>query len=149
LEKSAYAILTFGKSSKSLENTEANRTFRNHPASLWHKHAKESGPNYGEFIALTNKLFHPANANWEAWRKWFDFVYQPSMMFGLPKDITPASSLHYAALTGLDNTVTYLTDELIINVNHVDSFYRTPLQAVAMAGNFFSSQVSYSRRVLM
>lgn len=71
------------------------------------------------------------------------------MMFGLPKDITPASSLHYAALTGLDNTVTYLTDELIINLNHVDSFCRTPLQAVAMAENFFSSQVSYSRRVLM
>src|SRR5205814_2334805 len=83
-----------------LGNRAVNRPFRDYAASSWHKHAKLDGSNYGEVLALTNVLFHPTNASWESWRRWFDSVDQVSIMLRLPKEILSASPLYYASLLG-------------------------------------------------
>jgi ankyrin repeat protein len=107
----------------------SNRPFRNYAAQLWHRHIITDGKNYTDVVELINLLFNPANLNWARWKIWFDYGDPLSTLLKKTKFYSSASPLYYASLLGLHDTVVYLTEKLTLDINSVDEYQRTALQA--------------------
>ncbi|KAH8598504.1 prion-inhibition and propagation-domain-containing protein [Bisporella sp. PMI_857] len=112
----------------------ARRPFQDYAAGSWHHHTREGGSNYKEVVELTNALFSSNSGNWESWKKWFDINDDKSKMPDSQKQITSTNPLFYASFLGLRDTVIYLLEEMKLDVNYVDRFKRTALQAAALNG---------------
>jgi hypothetical protein len=111
-----------------------NQSFRDYAAGSWYHHYGECGSNYTEVVELTNTFFSPNNRNWESWKRWFDANDDKSEMPISQKDITSSSLLFYVSLLGLRDTIIYLLEAAKLDVNHVDEFNRTALQAASLKG---------------
>lgn len=117
-----------------IQNDLDKRPFRDYAAGSWHHHIRENGSNYEEVVELTNSLFSSYSGNWELWKKWFDANNNKSEMPESQRGITSTDPLFYASFLGLRDTVIYLLEEAKLDVNHVDKFNRTALQAAALKG---------------
>ena len=113
------------------------RPFRDYAAGSWYQHATDKGSNYEEVVELTNFLFGSNSRSWESWKRWFDANDDKSMMPVSQRAITSTNPLFYASLLGLRDTLIYLLEEAKEDVNQVDEFKRTALQAAALKGRTF------------
>jgi ankyrin repeat protein len=117
------------------EDLATSRPFRLYATTSWHRHLMASGRNYPEVIQLINVLFNSANANWEPLRNWLDTTEQ-SWTTTKPLAEGPLTCpLYYASHFGIYETVLYLIEEMVVDVNHTDKFQRTALQAACVKGH--------------
>jgi ankyrin repeat protein len=113
------------------------RPFRDYAAGSWYQHATDKGSNYEEVVELANFFFGSASRSWESWKRWFDGNDDKSMMPVSQRTMTSTNPLFYASLLGLRDTLIYLLEEAKQDVNQVDEFKRTALQAAALKGRTF------------
>ncbi|RDW85385.1 hypothetical protein BP5796_03710 [Coleophoma crateriformis] len=116
------------------ESGPVKRPFLDYAAGSWHHHTNENGSNYREVVELINALFSPENKSWEPWKNWFDANNNKSNIPEYQRGYTSTNILFYAALLGLRDTITYLLEEKGLDVNYVDEFQRTAIQAAAAKG---------------
>jgi hypothetical protein len=95
----------------------AQSEFRKYAAECWHGHTFKGTDNYDRALKMTNRLFHPENANWNLWVQRYGKLGMAS---------TP---LYYAAGMGLIDTMQYLIQDIGVNLHVSDGLLGSALGA--------------------
>jgi hypothetical protein len=131
------------------EDLAASRSFRLYAVTSWHQHLMPSANNYSDVIRLINVLFNSVNANWEPLRDWLDTTERSWTTAKPVAEVPLTNPLYYASLCGIYETVLYLIEEMAVDVNYIDKFQRTALQAACARGHVATVQALLSKGASM
>ena len=108
--------------------------FRQYATWMWFKRIQRNVANSKEIISLANRFFRTRNQNWERWREDLDTGIINVVTIQHTAKIKSGNRLFYASLIRCLETVTYLLDEMRLDVNHGDESKRTALFAASFVG---------------